>query len=99
MFSGDPLYLQTGVTFSYFSAYKMNAYNPLISEFTIQNTHEIGNFPMLDFFINLRIQRTRVYLQLENFSAGFTGRNYYSAPTYPYRDLTFRIGVVWNFFI
>jgi len=99
VFKGDPLYLQTGVTFSYFSAYKMNAYNPLISEFNIQNTDEIGNFPMLDFFVNLRIQRTRVYLQLENFSAGFTGRNYYSAPTYPYRDLTFRIGLVWNFFI
>jgi len=99
VFKGDPLYFQTGVTFSYFSAYKMNAYNPLISEFNLQNTDEIGNFPMLDFFVNLRIQRTRVYLQLENFSAGFTGRNYYSAPTYPYRDLTFRIGLVWNFFI
>lgn len=99
VFKGSPLYLETGVTFSYFSSYKMNAYNPLISEFYIQNTDEIGNFPMLDFFVNLRIQRTRVYFQLENFSAGFTGRDYYSAPTYPYRDLTFRIGLVWNFFI
>ncbi len=99
VFKGKPLYLQTGVTFSYFSSYKMNAYNPLISEFTIQNTDEIGNFPVLDFFFNMRIQRTRIYLQFENISAGFTGRNYYSAPTYPYRDFTFRIGLVWNFFI
>jgi hypothetical protein len=99
VFKGKPLYLQTGVTFSYFSSYKMNAYNSLISEFSIQNNYQIGNFPMLDYFLNLRIQRTRIYLQLENFTSGFTGRNYYSAPTYPYRDLTFRIGLVWNFFI
>jgi len=99
VFKGKPLYLQTGFTFSYFSSYKMNAYNPLISEFTIQNTDEIGNFPMLDFFFNMRIQRTRIYLQFENITSSLTGRNYYSSPTYPYRDFTFRIGLVWNFFI
>jgi hypothetical protein len=99
VFKGDPLYLQTGITFSYFSNYQMNAYNPLISEFYLQDTELIGNFPLLEFFVNFRIQRTRFYLQLENFSSGFTGRDYFSAPTYPYRDLTFRIGLVWNFFI
>ena len=99
MFKGKPLYLQTGVTFRYFSKYKMNAYNPLISEFTLQNTYEIGDFPLFDFFVNLQISRLRMFFKLENFSASFTGRNYYSAPTHPYRDLTFRLGVVWNFFI
>lgn len=99
LFKGAPLYLQTGVTFKYFSSYKMNAYNPLISEFTIQNTDDIGDFPMLDLFINLRLSRARMFFKLENFTSGFTGRDYYSAPTYPYRDMTFRIGVVWDFFI
>jgi len=93
------LYLQTGVTFKYFTKYFMNAYNPLISEFSIQNTDEIGDFPLLDFFFNFQIQRTRFYFKLENFSASFTGRDYFSAPTYPYRDLQFRFGLVWNFFI
>ena len=99
MFKGKPLYLQTGVTFRYFSKYKMNAYNPLISEFTLQNTYEIGDFPLFDFFVNLQISRLRMFFKVENFSASFTGRNYYSAPTHPYKDLTFRLGVVWNFFI
>lgn len=99
MFKGDPLYLQTGITFRYFSSYYMNAYNPLVSEFTIQNEQKYGAYPMLDFFVNLRIQRTRIYLKLENFTSSFTGRDYYSAPEYPFRDFTFRFGVVWNFFI
>ena len=99
LFKGKPLYLQTGVTVKYFTAFNANAYNPLLSEFVLQNTQKIGNFPMLDFFANAQIQRTRLYLKVENFGASFTGRTYYSAPTYPYRDLTVRFGLVWNWFI
>lgn len=99
VFKGKPLYLQTGVTFKYFTKFHLNAYNPLISEFVIQNDQEIGDFPLLDFFLNFQVQRTRFYFKLENFTASFTGRDYYSAPTYPYRDLQFRFGLVWNFFI
>ena len=99
LFKGKPLYLQTGVTVKYFTAFNANAYNPLLSEFVLQNTAKIGNFPMLDFFANAQIQRTRIYLKVENFGAGFMGRTYYSAPTYPYSDLTVRFGLVWNWFI
>ena len=99
LFKKKPLYLQTGVTFKYFTAFKSNAYNPLISEFVLQNETEIGNYPILDFFVNAQVQRTRIFLKVENLNASFTGRNYYSAPNYPYRDLTVRFGLVWNFFI
>ncbi len=99
VFKGKPMYLQTGVTFKYFSAFKANAFNPLLNEFVVQNNTEIGNYPILDFFVNAQIKRTRLFLKVENFSAGFTGRNYYAAPNYPYRDLTVRFGLVWNFFI
>ena len=99
LFKGKPLYLQTGVTVKYFTEFNASAYNPLLSEFVLQNTQKIGNFPMLDFFANAQIRRTRLYLKVENFGASFTGRKYYSAPTYPYRDLTVRFGLVWNWFI
>jgi len=99
VFKGKPMYLQTGVTFKYFSSFNANAYNPLLSEFVLQNTTKIGNFPIFDFFANAQIRRTRIYLKVENFGASFTGRKYYSAPNYPYRDLTVRFGLVWNWFI
>ncbi|MFK5957250.1 MAG: putative porin [Lutibacter sp.] len=99
VFKGKPMYLQTGVTFKYFTSFKANAYNPLLSEFTIQNNTEIGNFPVIDFFANAQIRRTRIFLKVENLNASFTGRTYYSAPNYPYRDLTVRFGIVWNWFI
>ena len=99
VFKGKPMYLQTGVTVKYFTSYKANAYNPLLSEFVLQNDTEIGNFPVVDFFANAQIRRTRIFLKVENLNASFTGRTYYSAPNYPYRDLTVRFGVVWNWFI
>lgn len=93
------MYLQTGVTFNYFTKYYMNAYDPLLAEFHVQNTRQYGEFPRLDFFINARIRQTRIYLKAEHFNAAFTGYDYYSAPNYPYRDFTVRFGVVWNFFL
>ena len=92
------MYLQTGITFKYFSKYYSNEYNPLISAFHIQTDKKIGNFPLIDLFLNARIQRTRIYLKAEHFNSKLTGNNFYSSPSYPYRDFIIRFGLVWNFF-
>ncbi len=97
-FKGKPMLVNIGVTFKYFTTYQMNAYNPLLSEFTLQNTEEIG-FPTFDVFFNARVRRTRLYLQVDNVTSSFSKKNYFSAPNYPYRDFTVRFGVVWNWFI
>lgn len=99
IFKGKPMYLEAGVTFSYFSKYLMNSYNPLISEFYLQNDREYGGFPLLDFFVNFKVKTMRVFFKLEHFNSGVSENNYYSAPTYPYRDFVIRFGLVWNFFI
>ena len=93
------LFLQTGLGFKYFSKFYMNGYDPLLSELYIQNDKKIGNFPVIDFFINAKIQQTRLFFKFEHLNSSFTGYNFYSAPNYPYRDFTFRFGLVWNFFM
>lgn len=93
------LFLQTGITLNYFTAYHMNGYDPLLAEFYVQNQTEIGNFPRLDFFINAKVRQTRIYVKAEHFNAAFTGYNYFSAPNHPYRDFSIRFGLVWNFFL
>lgn len=93
------MFLQTGITFNYFTKYNMNAYDPLLAEFYVQNQTKLGGFPRLDFFINAKIRQTRIFIKAEHFNSSFTGYNYYSAPNYPYRDFTVRFGVVWNFFL
>ena len=93
------LFLQTGFTLNYFSEFYMNGYDPLLSEFYVQNNKLIGNFPRIDFFVNAKIQQTRIYLKAEHINSSITGYNYYSAPNYPYRDFSIRFGLVWNFFM
>ncbi|MCD0467826.1 putative porin [Flavobacterium sp. ENC] len=92
------LYIQTGITFNYFTEYYGNSYNPVVGEFFVQNDKKIGNYANFDFFVNARIRQTRFYLKAEHFNAAFAQNNYYSAPDNPYRDFTIRFGLVWNFF-
>ena len=97
-FKGKPMLVNIGATFNYFTKYQMNAYNPLLAEFTLQNDQEIG-FPSVDVFFNAQVRRTRLFLKIENVTSSFTEKNYYSAPNYPYRDFVIRFGLVWNWFI
>lgn len=90
--------IQTGFTFQYFSKYYANDYNPLIGEFYVQNETKIGDFPLIDFFVNAKVKQARLFLKAEHFNSAWTGYNFYSAPNYPYRDFLVRFGIVWNFF-
>jgi hypothetical protein len=97
-FKGKPMLVNLGVTFKYFTKYNANAYNPLLAEFRIQNDEQIG-FPTIDVFFNAQVRRTRLYFKVDNATSSLTDKNYFSAPNYPYRDLTIRFGLVWNWFI
>lgn len=90
--------LQTGFTVQYFSQYAANEYNPLLGEFFVQSEVEIGNFPVVDFFVNAKIKQTRIYLKAEHFNAAFSKSNYFASPSNPLVDFTIRFGLVWNFF-
>jgi hypothetical protein len=94
------LFLQTGVGFKYFTKYNMNAYDPVLAEFYVQDNQKLGGFPLVDIFFNAKIRQTRIFFVYENFTSIFGGKNeYFSAPGYPYRDNVLRFGLVWDFFL
>lgn len=92
------LFFQAGITFQYFTEYYGNDYNPLLGEFYVQDKFKLGGYPMLDFFLNAKIKQFRLFLKAEHFNSSFTGYNYYATPNQPYRDMTIRFGVIWDFF-
>ena len=99
------LFFQSGATFTFFTDYYADQYNPLLAEFVTQNNTKIGEYPRVDFFFNAKIQSSRIYLKLENVSAPIehlikvdTPYDYYAAPFSPYRDFSIRFGLIWNFF-
>ena len=92
--------MQTGVTFKYFTKYHMNAYDPVLAEFYVQNDEELGGFPIVDLFFNAKVRQTRIFFVYEHINSLFSSKNeYFSAPGYPYRDGVIRFGIVWNFFM
>ena len=94
------LFMQTGINFKYFTKYNMNAYDPVLAEFYVQNTQELGGFPMIDIFFNAKVRQTRIFFKWEQFHTLFTNKNeQFSAPGYPYRDSVIRFGLVWDFFL
>ncbi len=101
-YSGDffkkAMFLQTGITFNYFTKFYANDYNPILGEFFVQNQTQIGAFPNFDIFANARIQRCRIFLKAEHFNSAMSGNTFYSAPNNPYHDFMIRFGLVWNFF-
>ncbi len=96
LFRGAAL-LQPGIDALYTTSYFADAYNPAIRSFFLQDRIEAGNYPYLDIFINLKIQRARFFVTYTHFNTGWTGRNYFSTPSYPMRDGSFKFGISWRF--
>ncbi|WP_329805728.1 putative porin [Flavobacterium facile] len=91
--------LQTGITVNYFSNYYADDYVAVLGEFFVQDQQKVGGFPVLDFFVNARVQQCRIYLKAEHVNALFTNKvDYYNTPNSPFRDFHVRFGLEWNFF-
>lgn len=93
------MFLQTGVSFKYFSSYFADGYDPLLADYYVQNTKKIGDYPQLDFFLNAKVRQTRIFFKLENLQGILSQNNDLVAPNYASRDFLIRFGLVWNFFL
>jgi len=92
------LYTQLGVDTRYNTKYYADAYDPTTSLFYLQNEKEIGNYPYINAYANLRLKRTRVYFKLINIGTSFMNGEYFTALHYPMNKMTFRLGVDWKFY-
>ena len=92
------LFVQTGMDFRYFESYFGPAYNPITSDFLLQNFQKIGPYPWVDYFFNFKVKRFRFYFKLEHLNALFVSKpNYYAVPLQPTRDFSIRYGLRWIF--
>ncbi|MBN1197835.1 MAG: hypothetical protein JXA23_00690, partial [Bacteroidales bacterium] len=63
----------------------------------LQDKKEIGNYLYMDVFINVKIQRARLFVAYTHFNSSFMGRSYFMVPSYPMQDAAFKFGVSWRF--
>jgi len=96
--------VQIGFNGNYFTEFESREFFPVINEFMLQRNNsefgiqKIGGFPVLDFFLNIKVDRMRIYLRADHFNAFWGENNYYSAPFVPYRDFKVQFGVKWYLF-
>ena len=90
--------LQPGLNFFYNTLYFGNGYMPATRSFYLQDNKQVGNYLYMDVFINVKIQRARIFIMYSHFNASFMKQNYYMVPGYPMQDAAFKFGVDWRFF-
>lgn len=89
--------IQPGLNFFYNSKYYADSYMPATRMFYLQDQKEIGNYLYMDVFLNVKIQRARLFVTYTHFNASFMGRSYFMVPGYPMPDGAFKFGVSWRF--
>ena len=92
------LYVQLGVDCDYYTKYYAPNYQPATASFANQHEVEIGNYPFMNAYANMKLSKTRFYVMFSHFNQGmFGGNNYFSLPNYPLNPRRFQIGLSIDF--
>ncbi|GAB1415903.1 putative porin [Paludibacter sp.] len=92
------LSMQFGVDVRYHTAYYAQSYMPATGQFYVQDKIKIGNYPVMNVYVNAHLKRTRFFAQYYHVNQLFMTGDYYSMPYYPINPATFRMGLTWNFY-
>ncbi len=90
--------LQVGAQVNYFSAYNAPSYMAATSVFYIADEVEIGNYPMVDLFLNVRVKSLKAFLKYENINGLFSDKDIFIAPHYTWVEPRIKFGLNWNFY-
>ncbi len=98
LFRVASLRAQFGVQCNYLTRYKAMAYQPATMTFHNQDEIYVGNYPMMDAYLNMKLSKVRFYVLVSHFNQGlFGGSNYFSAAHYPLNPRRFMFGLSIDF--
>lgn len=95
---GKKLDTQIGVDLRYNTLFYADRYIPGMGAFAQQNDIRIGNYLFTDLFVQVQLERVKLFLTLSHPYAGLFNYNYYYSPHYPAENLNLRFGISWMFF-
>ncbi len=91
---------QIGVDMRFFTKYNAPILNPALGQFCIQQTEQVGNYPVMNVYANFYVRslRLKLFAQYQHFNASFMNKKYYEMPGYPMAPDMFRAGAAWHFY-
>jgi len=87
-----------GFDLFYNTSYYANAYMPSLAIFYQQQEKQLGNYPYVDLFLNVRLKRVRFSLNYEHINSGWLEKNFFTALHYPMDQRYLKIGFSWTFY-
>ena len=75
-----------------------DAYSPATGQFYNQKTKKIGDYPVVDAFVDFKWKRAILFFKYEHINQGVPNNEYFSALHYPLNRRMFKIGVSWIFY-
>jgi hypothetical protein len=97
LFDGN-LELQVGLDFHWRSDYFGMGYDPSIMQYYVQDRFEVYNYPLVNVFINGKVNRGRWFLKLNNVTELLRSSGYFATPYYPGQATILDFGIDWIFF-
>ena len=87
-----------GFDVHYNSTFRGYSYNPSMALFYQESEKEIGGYPYVDFWLNVKLKRTRFFAKYEHASSDWFSKDYYNAISYPASQKVLKIGIAWTFY-
>lgn len=95
----DNVYVQMGLDVRYRSSFFAEAYNPAHQQFYLQNSFNVYAYPVVDIFLDFRINRTRVLFKYNHLNAGMmNNEGYFVTPDYTGYRSFLDLGISWYLF-
>lgn len=93
--------MQIGADARFFTKYYTYDYSPEIGQYMNQDAAtrmKIGNYPIVNAYINCQLKRMRFYIMMSHISQGMGNKNEFYAPHYPINPRILKFGLSWNLF-
>ncbi len=87
------LFVQLGVDCNYYTKYYAPKYQPATASFANQQSQKLGNYPLMNAYVNMKLGKTRFYVMMSHVNQGWFSNEYFSMPSYPLNPRRFQIGL------
>lgn len=87
------LTVQLGADVHYFTAYHAPYYEPATQQFQVQEDVKIGNYPLINAYVNCHLKQARFFVTAYNLGSQFVAPNYFSLAHYPLNPMMIKMGV------
>ncbi|MEN9523247.1 MAG: hypothetical protein RL065_1624 [Bacteroidota bacterium] len=91
------MYMQIGFQLVSIEKYNTPYFMPIADNFYYQNQTMISQQHQLQFFINAKIKKVRIFVKADNLLQGTDGHGTYVSKYYPLPDRTIKFGISWRF--